>query len=343
MALRQGKLSRSWTLVLAVMPVVLLLARTSNAHDRGVHGLPPEIGALYAAGQYRQATDALQALAQLNPTDAVIQYWLGRNLFEIRDFGGAISSFERAVSLDAGRSQYHDWLGRACGRKADESSHSNMALALSMARRTHHEFETAVQLDATNIDAQRDLIEFMANAPGNLGGGENHALDQIHALSAVDPVEGMQALADLYAVRKKFEQAGEQYQKILESAPNHIDAYLEAADYYRDRGDAEHMEQAVEAASKVDPSDRRLSYYSGVALVLENKDLAAAEKDLRTYIDTVPDNSEIPGHSSAYEWLGKLYENEGKTDSAAEQFKAGLALDPQNKALREELKKMLKR
>jgi len=159
----------------------------------------------------------------------------------------------------------------------------------------------------------------------------------------VDPVEGMLALADLYAVRKKFGQAGEEYQKILGSAPNRIDAYLEAADYYRDRGDAEHMEQAVEAASKVDPFDRRLSYYSGVARVLENKDLAAAEKDLRTYIDTVPDNSEIPAHSSAYEWLGKLYENEGKTDSAAEQFRAGLALDPQNKALREELKKLLKR
>jgi len=342
-ALRQGKLGRSWTLILVVMPVVLLLARTSNAHDRGVDGLPPEIGALYAAGQYRQATDALQALAQRNPSDAVIQYWLGRNLFEIGDSGQAISSFERAVALDADRSEYHDWLGRACGRKADESSHSNMALALSMARRTHHEFETAVQLDTTNIHAQRDLIEFMANAPGNLGGGENHALDQIHALSAVDPLEGMLALADLYTVRKKFEEASEEYQKILESAPNRIDAYLEAADFYRDRGDAEHAEQAVEAASKVDPSDRRLSYYRGVALVLENKDLAAAEKDLRNYIDTVPDNSEIPAHSSAYEWLGKLYEKAGKTDSAAGEFRAGLALDPRNKVLREELTKLMKR
>ena len=218
-----------------------------------------------------------------------------------------------------------------------------MGLALSMARRTHHEFEIAVQLDATNINAQRDLIEFMANAPGDLGGGEKHALDQIRTLSTVDPVEGALALADLYSVRKKFGQAGEEYQKILGSAPNRIDAYLEAADYYRDRGDADHMEQAVEAAAKVDASDRRLSYYRGVALVLEEKDLAVAEKDLRNYIDTVPDNSEVPAHSSAYEWLGKLYENEEKPDMAAEQFKAGLALDPQNKTLQEALKKLQKR
>ena len=77
--------------------------------------------------------------------------------------------------------------------------------------------------------------------------------------------------------------------------------------------------------------------------MLEERDLEVAEKDLRTYIDTVPDNSQLPAHSSAYEWLGKLYEDEEKTDLAAEQFKTGLALDPQSKDLREELKKLQKK
>ena len=341
--MRNKKIGRNVLLVLTTLLAAVLAARPAIALRDGLDALPPEIETLYNAGQYRQAAEALQAEVERNPKDAGLYFWLGRTYFELRDFTQSISSFERAVALDPGRSEYHDWLGRACGRKADESSHSNMGLALSMARRTHHEFEAAVQLDATNIKAQRDLIEFMANAPGDLGGGEKHALDQIGALSAVDPVEGALALADLYAVRKKFEQADEEYQKILESAPNRIDAYFEAADYYRDRGDAGQMEQAVEAASKVDASDRQLSYYRGVALVLEDKDLAVAEKDLRTYIDTVPDNSEVPAHSSAYEWLGKLYENEAKTDLAAEQFRAGLALDPHNKALREALKKLEKR
>ena len=318
-------------------------ARPANALRERLDALPPDIETFYNAGQYRQAAEALQAAVERNPTDASLYYWLGRSFFEIRDFSRAISSFERAVKLDPNRSEYHDWLGRACGRKADESSHSNMGLALSMARRTHHEFEAAVQMDATNINAQRDLIEFMVNAPGNLGGGEEHAMEQIRVLSAVDPVEGTLALADLYDVRKKFDQASEEYQKILESAHNRIDAYLEAADYYRDRGDSEHMEQAVEAGVKIEPSDRRLSYYRGVALVLEKKDPAIAEKNLRTYIDTVPDNSELPSHSSAYEWLGNLYENEEKPDLAAAQYQSALTLDPQNKALREALNRLRKR
>ena len=310
------------------------------ALSAAVDQLPPDVETRFNAGQYHQAIEALQTAVKRNPTDASLEYWLGRSFFEIHDFTQSISSFEQAVKLDPNRSEYHDWLGRACGRKADESSHSNMPAALRLARRTHHEFEVAVQLNAANIQARRDLISFIANAPRDLGGGEEEALEQINALSVVDPVEGTLALADLYAVQKKFAQANEEYQKVLTSARNRVDAFLEAADYYRDRGDSEHMEQAVQAAEKSASSDRRLSYYRGVVLVLEKGNPETAEKDLRAYIDDVPENSEIPSHSSAREWLGKLYENEKRLDLAVQEYQTALALDPKNKALREALKRL---
>jgi tetratricopeptide (TPR) repeat protein len=247
------------------------------------------------------------------------------------------------VKLDSNRSKYHDWLGRAYGRKAEESGHSNMPAALHLARRTHHEFQVAVQLDGTNIEARRDLISFIDNAPRDLGGGEEEGLRQIKALSAVDPVEGTLALADFYVVRKKFDQANQEYQKVVTSGSDRADAYLEAADYYRDRGDAVHMEQAVEGAEKSASSDRRLSYYRGVALVLEKGDPEIADKDLRAYIGSVPDNSEIPSHSSAHAWLGRLYENEKKPDLAVREYQAALSLDPKNKVAREALKKLQNR
>jgi len=339
---RLPRLRTSPLLALAVLLAATSVARPVPGLPTALGALAPEIETLYNAGSYSSAAEALQAAIAQHPKDASLYYWLGRCYFEAGDFDHSISTWERAVALDSNRSEYHDWLGRAYGRKAEEDSHSKLASALSLARRTHHEFELAVQLDAKNIDAQRDLIAFMASAPRNLGGGEQRALEQIHTLSGVDPLEGELALADLYAVKKKFEQANEEYQKILKSAPNGIDAYLEAADYYRDQGEAEHMEQAVEAATKITSSDRRLSYYRGVVLVLKKKDSAVAEKDLHTYLDTVPDNSELPAHSSAYEWLGKLYESEKRLDLAAEQYKAALTLDPQNKGLREALKRLQK-
>jgi tetratricopeptide (TPR) repeat protein len=327
---------------LLIAPSALLeTAVSKDSGDSG--GLPPDIEALYDAGQYRQAAEVLQSALKRNPQDPFLNYWLGRSLFEIPDFTKAISSFERAVKIEPQNSEYHDWLGRACGRKAEENSHSNMPAALPLARRAHHEFEVAVQLDERNIKAQRDLIAFIANAPGTLGGGEEHALEQIRALSALDPTEGMLALADLYAVQKKFVQADAEYQKILASAPDRVDVYFEIADYYRDRSDSEDIERAVESADRIAPSDSRLHYYRGVALVLAARELATAEENLRAYISNVPENSELPPHASAYEWLGKLYETENKPELAAEQYQAALALDPQNKVVREALKRLQKR
>jgi tetratricopeptide (TPR) repeat protein len=339
---RLSSLRTSLLLALAVLLAATSVARPVKGLPTGLGALALEIQTLYNAGSYSSAAEALQAAIAQNPKDASLRYWLGRCYFETRDFDHSISSWERAVTLDSNRSEYHDWLGRAYGRKAEEDSHSKMASALSLAHRTHHEFELAVQLDAKNVDAQRDLISFMASAPRDLGGGEEPALKQIQALSAVDPLEGMLALADLHATRKKRDQASEEYQKILKSEPDRVAAYFEIADYYRDGGDSEHLTQAVEGALRVAPSDRRLNYYRGVALVLQKNDSETAEKDLRTYIDTVPDNSEVPTHASAYEWLGRLYENEKKLDLAAEQYKTALTLDPQNKGLREALKRLHK-
>jgi tetratricopeptide (TPR) repeat protein len=330
----------------ALFSVVLLMTASAQleiAVSRDSGGLPPDAEALYCAGQYRQAAQALESALKRNPQDPSLNYWIGRSSFEIHDFSKAISSFERAVQIEPQNSDYHDWLGRACGRKAEENSHSNMPAALPLARRARHEFEVAVQLDAGNIKAQRDLIAFIANAPDALGGGEERALEQIRALSAVDATEGMLALADLHALQKKFDQADADYQKVLASAPDRVDVYFEIADYYMDRGDSEAMERAVEFADRIAPSDRRLSYYRGVALVLAAREPTAAEKNLRAYISDVPENSELPPHASAYVWLGKLYESENKPELAAEQYQAALALDPREKVAREALKKLQKR
>ena len=129
--------------------------------------------------------------------------------------------------------------------------------------------------------------------------------------------EATLALGRFYATKKKFDLAAAEYEKVLASSPKRIADLFEVANYYRDRGDAARVQRAVEAAGKIDPSDRRLSYYSGVSLVLQMSNPQDAEHDLRTYLDTVPDNSEVPSHSSADEWLGKLYEKEGKLDLAA--------------------------
>ena len=298
---------------------------------------PEEVARLYHAGHYDQAVEALQAAVGKDPRDASLQYWLGRCFFELRDFARAMASLEKAVTIEPANAEYHHWLGRACGRKAEES---NPFSALTLARRTHHEFETAVRLDPSNLAAQRDFIRYLLFAPGIVGGGEDHALEQMAALARVNPLEADLARGEYFATRKKFDEAGEQYQKILRAKPASAGVYLEIAEYYRDRGEAARMQQAVDSAAKVAPSDPRLEYYRGVALVLAMRDASQAETHLRAYLAAVPPNSEAASHSSAREWLGKLYENEGRLDRAAAEYEAAIALEPRNKVLREDLKRV---
>ena len=300
----------------------------------------PDVEHLYDAGLYQQAVKVLRAGIASNPKDASLQDELGRCFYQLGDYNHAIASLEEAVEIDPSRSEYHDWLGKAYGRKAEES---NPFSALSLARKAHREFTEAVRLNPSNLGAQRDLIRYLLNSPGIAGGGQERADEQIQALTVVDAVEGALARAEGDVTRKKFEQADQEYGKLLEASHRRIGVDFEIAEYYRDRGDGQHMEQAVAKAAALDHSDIRLNYYRGVALVIKQQDAARAEQLLRAYLDAAPDNSELPPRASAREWLGRLYEREHKLDSAAEQYQAALALDPRNKTLREELKRVEKK
>ena len=329
-----------------LLPVALsigLLIVAPVEVSAAMRDLPAEIERLYNRGLYRQAAEALNEAVQREPEESSLHYWLGRCFYELRDYNRAISSLERSVTLEAGRSDYHDWLGKAYGRKAQETNFFSAFSAISLARKTHHEFEMAVKLDANNLEAQRDLIRYLLNAPGIVGGGEESAEQRIRALSAVDPVEGALAEAELFVTHKRFDQADHQYRTVLDMRPDRIGVYFEIAEYYRDRGDAEQMSNAIEAGAPLAPADHRLAYYRGIALVLGNRNPAEAERQLRTYLDMVPDNANVPSHSTAHAWLGKLYEREGQLDKAAQEYQAALTLDPHDKQASEGLKGLQKR
>ena len=134
-----------------------------------------------------------------------------------------------------------------------------------------------MRLDENDLEAQRDLIRYLLTAPGIVGGSEGAAEQRIHALTAVDPTEAALAQADLFASRKKFDAADGEYRKILNMKPHRIGVYFEIAEYYRDRGDAARMSEAIEAGAPLAPADHRLDYYRGIVLVLGNRSPAEAE------------------------------------------------------------------
>ncbi len=291
----------------------------------------------YNAGRYNRTVDALNNAIAKSPNDASLQFLLGQSYYQLREFPRAVASFERAVQLAPKDSEYHDWLGKAYGRKAEESLFLS---AMSWARKTHREFEVAVDLDPQNFEAQRDLIRYEMNAPSVVGGGDDKALKHIDGLEKINPIQGQLARGEFFATKKRMSEADAVFAKILESHSDRVGVYFEVGDYYRDRGNAVKMGEAVDRAEHIDPDDRRLKFYNGVLLVMKGKNPSEAEMLLKSYLATVPDNSDLPSHADAREWLGRLYESRGRFSEAAEEYRLSLTLDPHNKEVEEDLKRV---
>jgi tetratricopeptide (TPR) repeat protein len=291
----------------------------------------------YNAGRYNRAVDALNAAIAKSPNDASLHFLLGQSYYQLGDFPRAVASLEHAVQFDPKDSIYRDWLGKAYGRKAEESMFLS---AMSWARKTHREFEIAVELDPENFEARRDLIRYEMNAPSVAGGGDDKAVKHIDALEKIDPIQGQLARGEFMMTKKRMPEADAVFAKILESNSDRVGVYFEVCDYYRDRPNAEKMGEAIAKAEHIDPDDRRLKFYKGVLLVMEMKSPNEAEMLLKSYLTTVPDNSDLPSHASAQEWMGKLYESMGRFSEAAEEYRLSLSLDPHNKGVEDELKRV---
>lgn len=333
---KRARAGRTVALVLVTASLGVLLGPAALADT---NALLADASRLFDAGNYQQAANVLNAARGKKAQDAPLHYWLARCYFELRQFDLAAASAEKSVELEPNNSEYRLWLGRAYGRKAEQAGGFS---ALSSARKSRREFEEAVRLDPANLHAQRDLIEFYFRAPGIVGGGEDKARRQIQQLETVDAVEAHLARADFLMHKGKPEQAEAECRQVLEAKPTRIGPYIEVADFYRRRNDAVRMEEAVEAAARVDASDRRLGYYRGVVRVLAGNRLDEAEQLLKNYLSSVPRHSDLPSHAAAREWLGRLYEQQGRRQAAADQYRVALEIDPRSKGAREALRRVSK-
>jgi tetratricopeptide (TPR) repeat protein len=283
-----------------------------------------EVQQQFQAGNYTNAMNTLRALVSQNPGNAADHFWLGRCLYETRDFSNAVSELEKATQLDPNSSVYHDWLGRGYGELAARQ-HSFL-----LARRVKKEFQAAVQSDGSNVDARRDLEEYLLQAPWIVGGSKDDALVQVNAIAQVSPVDGHLAKADYETSLGKPDLAVEEYNAALSLRPQSIEPYLEVANYYGLQGKGDQVTTLTEQAAQVSPKDARLPFYRGVAHILTGTEFPVAEEDLKSYIASSPERSDWPSHSLARYWLGQLYEKQGNKMAAAEQYRDALSLDPDN-------------
>lgn len=293
----------------------------------------------YEASDYTKAVQALQAAAAKDPQNGEIQLLLARSYLELQEHDPAIKSAEKAVAIDAQNSIYHEWLGRAYGEKAD---HAGWMSAISFAKKTRKEFETAVQLDERNYSARQALIEFDCSAPGLVGGGEEKAQPQIKQLAAMNAAEGHYAAGNCRLHKKDFAVADEEFKKALESNPQSPELIYDIGDYAVKRSLPVRLLAVADAGERAAPSDPRRMFYGGVALVLTKEKPEEARRLLEEYAKKAPTRTGYPRPAFAHVWLGRLFEQLNRMEDATGEYQRALKLDPKNKTAQEALKRVKK-
>jgi tetratricopeptide (TPR) repeat protein len=291
----------------------------------------------YEASDYSKAAQLLQEAASKNPQNAEIHLLLAKTYNEINQHDAAIASAEKAVALEPQSSVYHEWLGRSYGAKAE---HAGIFSGLSLAKKTRKEFETAVRLDERNFSARQALIEYDCSAPGIAGGGEDKALPQIAKLAELDAAEGHYAAGNCRRQKKDFAAADAEFTKSLENHPKSANLIYDIGDYAMKHSQPDRLLAVASEGEKVAPTDPRGTFYRAVAFVLTKKSGGEAESLLREYLNRAPTRSGYPRRWEAHEWLGRLYENQGKRKAAIDEYEAALKLDAKSKSANEALKRL---
>lgn len=280
----------------------------------------PSPEALLAQGRVDDAIDSLEAKLSNAPSDADSYLLLCRAYFVLDNWDAGVKACQKAVALQPSSSDFHLWLGRVYGEKA---SRANFLAAAGLAKKVRTEFETAVGLDPANLEARADLAQFYVEAPGLVGGGKDKAEEQAREIAKLDPAQGELVQAWIAEKNKDFAGAERHFRAAVQLSKGKPGAWLNLAQFYRRTGHTGQMQNAV--AHAVSTADKHRVFMQAAEILSRSKqDIPQAVELLHQYLSsqTVEDAPAFKAHYL----LGTIYEEQGNTAAAAQEYRAALAL-----------------
>jgi tetratricopeptide (TPR) repeat protein len=300
------------------MVKVLLVALLSWTAAAQGSGSPSE---LLAAGRVDDAISTLSGQINSAPNDAASYNFLCRAYFAVNNWDRAISTCERAVTLAPNNSEYHLWLGRTYGEKADASS---FFTAAGLAKKVRTEFERAVALDPKNAIGRTDLAEFYLEAPGIVGGGQDKARAQAEALAKLDPAKAHWVTGRIAEKNKDTASAEREYRAAIDESHGGASAWLNLALFYRNTKRFDEMQDALKQAAAA-PMDRADVLVDAASTLLRtNRDLPFAIQLVQRYLASHTVEQAPP--FKAHYLLGNIMEKQGDKPGAAKEYRMALAM-----------------
>ena len=310
--------------------VILFLgaARTLRAQCTG------EAQRAFRARELDQARAAVKSQLQQNARDAAANYCMGRVAEAQSRSGEAVDWFEKAVDLDQRNAEYHLWLGNALGEEAQKANKFRQPF---LARRVKTEFEKAVELDSTSIDARHGLIQFYSVAPGIMGGSMEKAHAQAAAIARITALRGHVELGQLLEREKDAAGAEREYAAGVATAPDSMYGYYALGSYYQRQKRWSDAFATYDKALARKPNDVVARVQIGRAAAVSGENLDAGEQHLASVLASPPEDFPPISASSVHYRLGNIYERQGKPERARAEYTEAVRLNPKNEDARKSL------
>jgi tetratricopeptide (TPR) repeat protein len=316
---------------------LLALVLLSGVAPASPKASPMLAQSLLTQGRVDDAISQLQGRIQQNPDDADAHHLLSRAYLLIESWDKAVPPGERAVRLQPENSNYHLWLGRAYGRRAE---HSIFFKAVGWARKCKAEFERAVQLNAANVPARTDLAEYYLQAPSFLGGGKDKARMQADELAAHDKAAAHMVRARLAEEEKDYGAAEREMWQAIANSSQPAGYWLDLAAFYRRRGRLNDMEDATNKAVAADKEKDPAVLVQAASLLLRaGRNLPVAAVLARKALSSPAPSDEAPTFQAHY-LLGQALEKQGDKRGAEREYRAALSLAKDYKQAQKALKRI---
>ncbi len=205
----------------------------------------------------------------------------GQQAYAAEDYEKATSLFEQAIQAQPRTARYHNWYGKACGRRAERAVFFR---AMGLARKVASSFEKAVDLDPDNTNFLNDLLDFYLAAPALVGGGSDKAPALAERLARISVPEGHRARALILAKKKDYEEAEREYRRALELEPDKAGRLLELAAFVAERGRYGEADALFDRAARLAPDSPEYLFTRGKKLAVAKRDPQQARELLERYL-----------------------------------------------------------
>ena len=291
---------------------------------------------LYEEKRYDAAGKLLEGVEEESPDYAAARYYLGRMAFDQKRYDDAADFFEEATEAKGGnRSDYFTWLGDTYGTIARDANVIRQGI---LAPKMKTAWETAIDLDANNINARYSLISFYTQAPAIMGGSMDKAKEMARQIMVINPAQGHRSLGNLYLREKNVSAAEKEYQEMAR-----LDvAFLPLlGNFYVNEKMHEKAFALFDEQLKRHPDDMLAMYQLGKVSAVSGQRLEQGEQYLLKYLAYTPKPNE-PSHAGANMRLAQIYEKKGRRTEARQKYEAAIKLDNNLQEAKEGLSRVAK-